>query len=57
MNKPTIEIRCQGAITVELDKLVPLQGNLKTLSPENLQKLKASIISTRRDLPYFSVAA
>jgi len=38
-----IKITCEGTDYVDYKSLVPLQGDLKTLSPENLEKLKKSI--------------
>lgn len=40
----TIRVECTGAATVPLEKIIPLQGDLKTISPEKLRKLKTSII-------------
>jgi DNA modification methylase len=40
----TIRVECTGAANVELEKIIPLQGDLKTISPEKLRKLKTSII-------------
>jgi len=39
----TIPIRCTGSEMISLDRLTPLQGTLKTLSPEAKKKLRTSI--------------
>lgn len=38
-----IEIKCKGTDTVPLRDIKDFQGNLKTITPENLDKLKRSI--------------
>ena len=40
---PRVEIKCQGATTFPITGLVEFQGNLKTLSKENYEKLKKEI--------------
>lgn len=40
----TIRIACQGAGTIPYNELLPFQGNLKSLSRENYEKLKKEII-------------
>lgn len=42
--KNIIEIKCKGNTSVKIDKLLPLQGELKALSDENYEKLKAAIV-------------
>lgn len=39
-----IQIKCQGAATLELEQLAPFQGNLKDLSKENYNKLRKQIL-------------
>ncbi len=39
----TIAIKCQGAATLSIDLMTPLQGSLKTLSETNYKKLRAEI--------------
>ncbi len=41
--RPRLEIACSGADTVELDKLRPFQGELKTLSDEARAKLRGRL--------------
>jgi ParB-like chromosome segregation protein Spo0J len=41
-----IEIKCEGADQVSIDKLKPLQGRLKKLSDVNYNKLKTEILET-----------
>jgi len=40
----TIKIRCESAQTIPFQKLKPFQGELKSLSKENYEKLRGSII-------------
>ena len=40
----TIEIKCKGAIELEIDQIQPFQGDLKTLSKENYDKLRKQIL-------------
>jgi DNA modification methylase len=44
--RPNMEVRikCTGADSVSLEKLIQFQGNLKDLSKENYQKLKSQIL-------------
>lgn len=42
-NKPTIQIKCQGADALPIDLLVPFQGNLKKLTKKNAEKLSKQI--------------
>lgn len=44
MEEKMIRVECKGATTLPLDRIVPLQGDLKTISPDKLRKLKSSII-------------
>lgn len=39
-----VEVKCQGASSVPLNQLEPFQGELKTLSDENYQRLKKDIL-------------
>lgn len=41
----TLPIRAVGARLVDVEALVPFQGNLKSLTKENFAKLRASILS------------
>lgn len=50
---PEITIQCQGHITVSLDELHNLQGDLKTLSEEDYVKLRNSIIEFGFSFPVF----
>lgn len=40
-----VEIKCTGSDFAAIDDFHPLQGNLKTLSDENYEKLKAQILT------------
>lgn len=48
-----IKITCEGATTVDIDELAELQGDLKDLSKENYEKLKASILQFGFTFPVF----
>lgn len=39
-----IRVECTGAATLPLERISPLQGDLKTISPDKFKRLKASII-------------
>lgn len=47
----TIRVRCQGAESIDLDQLIELQGELKSLSEENYRKLRQEIVSTGYAFP------
>ena len=49
----TIRIACEGAGLADLDDLKPLQGGLKTLSHDDYEKLKASILRHGVSFPLF----
>jgi len=49
----TLRITCTGAGTAALDDLRPLQGDLKSLSDENYEKLKRSILEHGFSFPFF----
>ena len=49
---PTIKIKCEGAATLDLDQLEPLQGALKPLSDTNYEKLKQSIVERGFSFPF-----
>ncbi len=51
--KKLIRIACEGAGTVAVDDLIPLQGNLKTLSEEAYQRLRLSILNLGFSFPVF----
>lgn len=51
-NDKTIRIECKGSTEVDIDELVPLQGNLKTLMDEDYEKLKDSILTLGFSDPY-----
>jgi hypothetical protein len=40
----TVKIECQGAGALALNLLNPMQGELKTLSTDNFEKLKKEIL-------------
>lgn len=48
-----IRISCEVQRTLPLEVLTPLQGNLKTLSVENFEKLKKSILTNGFSFPFF----
>lgn len=49
----TIRITCEAAGVLPLEKLSPLQGDLKTLPEENYAKLRASILKHGITFPFF----
>ncbi len=48
-----IKVTCDGTDYIDYRELKPFQGNLKTLSDENLEKLKKSIIKYGFTVPAF----
>lgn len=40
-----VVIACTGAAALDIDTIEPLQGNLKTLTVANYEKLKDQIVS------------
>ena len=48
-----IKISCQGADTLPLAEFKDFQGDLKTITPENLEKLKRSILKHGFTAPIF----
>jgi hypothetical protein len=51
--KKTIEIKCKGADTLPIDRIVEFQGELKKLSKENENKLRNSILKHGFIAPFF----
>lgn len=51
--KPEIIVTCRGAALAELSDLVPIQGDLKSLSEEDFGKLKRSILKYGVTFPLF----
>jgi len=49
----TLKITCKGYATIELDKIHPMQGQLKELSEQNFQKLKNQILKHGFSAPFF----
>lgn len=49
----TIQIRCSGSRTVDVDDLQELQGDLKTLTKENYERLKNEILETGFAFPIY----
>lgn len=39
-----VEVKCQGAGLLDIDKLTPFQGDLKSLQKEDFEKLKAQLL-------------
>jgi hypothetical protein len=52
-NSKTIRVTCTGAATLPLEKLLPLQGELKTITPDRAAKLRASILRHGITFPFF----
>jgi hypothetical protein len=50
----TLKVTCQAAATLPLDKLVPLQGNLKVLSVREFEKLQASLLQYGISFPFLA---
>lgn len=48
-----IKISCKASKTIPLNDLIPLEGDLKSLSKEDFQKLRASIIRYGISYPFF----
>ena len=44
MDMKLVEIKCQGSMELSIDELKPFQGELKELSHESYEKLKAEIL-------------
>lgn len=53
MEPQTLIISCQGAITIGLDEVNDLQGNLKDLTEENYVKLRNSMLTYGFSFPFF----
>ena len=53
MTDKTIEIKCSTADRLDIDDILPLQGELKVLSEGNFKKLKDSIIQHGFLFPFF----
>lgn len=53
-NENQVRISCSGAATVDLADLLPLQGDLKSLSKENNKKLRWSILKYGISFPFFA---
>ena len=51
--RPEIRVTCKGAALAELSDLVPIQGDLKSLSKEDFEKLKKSILRYGITFPFF----
>ena len=51
--KKTIEIKCKGADTLPIDRILEFQGELKELSKENEKKLRNSILKFGFIAPLF----
>ena len=49
----TIRIACEGADTLDYKDLVIIQGDLKSLSDKNYEKLKRVILKEGFDAPFF----
>jgi len=48
-----IRIKCKGADVLALDEMVPFQGELKSLSEENYEKLSKEILKYGFSAPFF----
>jgi len=53
MKKKTIKIKCKGADLLPYDSLIQFQGDLKTLSNANLEKLKTRIVKRGFRMPFY----
>ena len=53
MEPSTLIIQCQGAVTIGLDELTDLQGDLKDLTEENYVKLRNSMLTFGFSFPVF----
>lgn len=51
--KKIIQIKCKGADLLPYDSLIQFQGDLKTLSKANLEKLKTRIIKRGFRFPFY----
>lgn len=51
MAKKSVQIKCQGAGNLGINFLTPLQGGLKKISKENLEKLKTEIVTDGFSFP------
>src|SRR3990167_720714 len=52
-DKPAVRVTCRGNSTISLDEISSLQGDLKSLSEENFEKLKRSILRYGISFPFF----
>jgi DNA modification methylase len=50
-DKKAVQIACQGAATISIEKVEPFQGELKSLSAENYERLKKSILDLGFSFP------
>ena len=48
-----IKVTCKGAARLSLDKIISFQGDLKSLSDEDAEKLKRSIIRYGISFPFY----
>jgi hypothetical protein len=48
-----VRVTCEGAETVQLDELLPFQGEIKQLTPENNAKLRTRILQHGINAPVF----
>jgi hypothetical protein len=46
-------VKCKAADELSLEEMTPLQGDLKTLSDENHQKLKSNLVENGFLFPFF----
>ena len=51
--KKVIEVKCKGADTLPIDRILEFQGELKTLSKDNEKKLRNSILKFGFIAPFF----
>lgn len=47
-----ILVRCKGSATIDIDNLIPFQGNLKTLSEDAYRRIKKEIVETGFAFPF-----
>lgn len=51
-DEKSVRVACTAALTLPLEQLHPLQGGLKTISPENAAKLRREIIELGFSAPF-----
>jgi len=52
-DQKTISVQCEGAHLLDIDEIEIFQGSLKSLSDQNYEKLKKSILELGFSAPFF----